>query len=334
MRRRFVRKLLGVTLLLHGLANAVMPMRALDAGPPGVWMMPATVVYEIAILAFVAAGLGVLGLGALRRAAIPAAWAGGLAALAAHALRPDPDLWIGLVLSSTLPMLTTLFVLTAAAPEPHGHRTMAWHRLGVVCGSALLIWVTAAATTWPWTRDRGTTQGDWTMPLSGDRSPRTPQFEIMHAVTIDASPATIWSWLVQIGQDRAGFYSYDWLERLFGVDIHNVNEIRPEWQARAAGDFVFATQPDYLGGVFAERPGWRVIHAEPHRTLVLENWGTFVLVPQADGTTRLLIRSTISHDRIPAWAAALNLTLFELPHFIMERKMLLTIKARSERPTT
>jgi hypothetical protein len=113
-----------------------------------------------------------------------------------------------------------------------------------------------------------------------------------------------------------------------------VNEIRPEWQTRAAGDRVFATQPGYLGGIFDERPGWRVMHAEPNRALVLENWGAFVLLPQPDGRTRLLIRSTISHERIPAWAAALNLTVFELPHFIMQRKMMLTIKARSERPTT
>jgi hypothetical protein len=34
---------------------------------------------------------------------------------------------------------------------------------------------------------------------------------------------------------------------------------------------------------------------------------------------------------IPAWAAALNLTAFELPHFIMQRRMMLGIKERAER---
>lgn len=73
---------------------------------------------------------------------------------------------------------------------------------------------------------------------------------------------------------------------------------------------------------------------EPDRALVLKNWGAFVLVPQPGDRTRLLIRSTISHERIPAWAAALNFTLFELPHFIMQRRMLLGIKALAEQATT
>ena len=73
---------------------------------------------------------------------------------------------------------------------------------------------------------------------------------------------------------------------------------------------------------------------EPDRALVLKNWGAFVLVPYTGGRTRLLIRSTISHERIPAWAAALNFNVFELPHGIMQRRMLLGIKALAEQTTT
>jgi hypothetical protein len=334
MKRTVVRELLGMTLVLHGLANAVMPMRALDVAAPGVWLMPATIVYELAILGFVIAGLGMLHVGVLRRATLPAVWIGGLAGLAAHVMKPDADLWVGMIFSSTLPVVTTLFALTESTETVHRREAVAWHRVGVLFGTSVFVWVTATVMTWPLTRNWGTTPQEWAMPLPGDRSPRTPEFEIMHAVTIDASPATIWSWLVQLGQDRAGFYSYDWLERLLGADVHNVNEIRREWQTRAPGDRVFATQEGYLDSIFDDRPGWRVMQAEPNRALVLENWGAFVLLPQPDGRTRLLIRSTVSHERIPAWAAALNLTAFELPHFIMQRKMMLTIKARSERPTT
>jgi hypothetical protein len=46
------------------------------------------------------------------------------------------------------------------------------------------------------------------------------------------------------------------------------------------------------------------------------------------------VRSTISHERISAPAAALNFTLFELPHFIMQRRMLLGIKSLAEQATT
>jgi hypothetical protein len=38
----------------------------------------------------------------------------------------------------------------------------------------------------------------------------------------------------------------------------------------------------------------------------------------------------MSNERIPIWAAAVNLTAFQLPHFIMQRKMMLTIKALAE----
>jgi uncharacterized protein YndB with AHSA1/START domain len=334
MKRTLVREVLGVTLVLHGLANAVMPMRAIDAAGPGSWLASTMLIYELAILGFVAAGLGVMHVAVLRRLALPAVWIGGIAGLGAHLLKPDPDLWIGVAFSSTLPFLTTIFVLTEPAVRPGGGHAVAWRRVGAAAGLGFLVWIAMSALLWPVARDWGTTPAEWSMPLPGDTSPRRPEFEIMHAVTIDASPATVWSWLVQLGQDRAGFYSYDWLERLFGADIHNVLEIRPEWQTRAPGDRVFATQAVYLGRVLDERPGWRVLHAEPNRALVLEHWGAFVLFPQADGRTRLVIRSTISQERIPAWAAALNLTLFELPHFIMQRKMMLTIKAQSERPTT
>ena len=64
---------------------------------------------------------------------------------------------------------------------------------------------------------------------------------------------------------------------------------------------------------------------------MLQNWGTFALVPTADGQTRFIIRSTIGHRAIPVWLSALNFMTFEVPHFIMERRMMLTIKALSER---
>ena len=191
-------------------------------------------------------------------------------------------------------------------------------------------YVAAAAISLPWHRNWGVTDVERAAALPGDQSPRTPQLEIMHGVSIDAPPEAVWPWLVQIGQDRAGFYSYDWLERCFGADIHNVNEIRPEWQHRAAGDFVRATQPDYLGGIFGRDLGWFIAEVQPQRALVLHYWGAFVLEPDRRGGTRLLVRSTVSSPSIPAWAAALSFTTFEFPHFIMEQRMLRGIKERAE----
>ena len=41
--------------------------------------------------------------------------------------------------------------------------------------------------------------------------------------------------MAQIGQDRGGFYSYDWLERAFGDDVHNADSLVPAWQQRKVG---------------------------------------------------------------------------------------------------
>jgi hypothetical protein len=325
--------LLGAVLVLHGLANAVLPLRGIDAAGPGRWIPAIVILCVLAIVGFVAAGLGVAGVRPLDRVSIPAVWVAALSALATHLRAASPDLWIGVTLSTLLPIVTTLFVLTGPAVRDLRAATM-WTRIGSFAGVLFLAWIGFAAAAWPWHRAWGTTPQEWQMPLPGDHTPRAPQLEILHAVTIEAPPSAVWPWLAQLGQDRGGFYSYDWLERAFGADVHNVTEIRPEWQSRVVGERVYATEAGYMGGLFGERPGWTIEVFEPDRALVLKNWGAFVLVPHPGGQTRLLVRSTISHERIPAWAAALNFTAFELPHFIMQRRMLLGIKALAEQATT
>jgi hypothetical protein len=67
--------------------------------------------------------------------------------------------------------------------------------------------------------------------------------------------------------------------------------------------------------------------------MVLENWGAFVLQPDTDGRTRLLIRTRMGGPGAPVWGAAVAFAAFELPHFIMQRRMMLGIKERAERQT-
>jgi len=329
MARRSARTALGIALVLHGLGNAVLPLRGVDHLAPGQWSAGVILFYEVAILGFIAAGLGVLGIRILRGVAGEVAMVSGAASLMAWVELGQRDLWLGMMLSALLPCLTVLWVRRSrAASSPLVHPR--WRLAGEAVGWAFFAWMAASSLFWPFHRSWGTGPAEWAMALPGDRTPRTPALELLHGVTIDASPDVVWSWLIQLGQDRAGFYSYERLERLFGVQVHNVFERRPDWQSREVGEQVPATQADYLGGLFGHRPGWTVEVVEPNRALVLRYWGAFVLEPRADGQTRLLIRSTISNDRIPAWAAGLNLAAFELPHFIMQRRMMLTLKALAE----
>jgi hypothetical protein len=323
------RVVLGAALVLHGLANTVWPLRAVDAVSPGVWAPGVNAIYFGAVVGFVAAGLAVLGVRPLRRLTPWDAVTGAACALISSVVQGDRDLWVGSALSIVLAVAVTVWSRVRWTREaPAAGRW--WHRAGRAAGVAFLVWVAAAVGLWPHYRTWGATAPEWSLDLPGDHAPRTPQFEILYAVTIDAPPEKVWPWLMQLGQDRAGFYSYDWLERLFGADIRNVSEIRPEWPAREVGDLVPATQPGYLGGVFGERPGWKVALVQPERALVLAQWGAFVLRPEPDGRTRFLIRSTISNARIPAWAAPLDMVAFQLPHFIMQRRMMLSIKALAE----
>ena len=101
------------------------------------------------------------------------------------------------------------------------------------------------------------------MVLPGDDlvSASTPR--TMRAVSIDASIEAVWPWLVQIGEDRGGFYSDDWLERVVGAHIHNTQIVHPEWQELSVGDSV------WLARRYDQRARQVVADIEPKSHLVL-----------------------------------------------------------------
>lgn len=76
--------------------------------------------------------------------------------------------------------------------------------------------------------------------------------------------------------------------------------------------------------------GWTVNEIQSNRAMVSPQWGAFVLEPTADGKTRFLIRNKVGDPHMPTWAAPLDMIAFELPHFIIERRMMLRIKSLAE----
>jgi hypothetical protein len=176
----------------------------------------------------------------------------------------------------------------------------------------------------PWHLRWGATDDEATMPLPGDELVDDPKLNATHAITINAPPADVWPWLVQIGQNRGGFYSYSWLENLVGCQMPNVDRVVPEWQELRVGDLVW---------LHPEAPPLRVLAVEPERAIVLEKCWTFFLQPIAEHSTRLIVRGRGNFN--PDFMnALLNFlfwrVVFEPAHFIMERKMLLGIKERVE----
>jgi hypothetical protein len=174
-----------------------------------------------------------------------------------------------------------------------------------------------------WMTNWGSTARERGMALPGDDLLADPGRTSTLAITINAPADVIWQWLVQVGQDRAGFYSYTWLENLLGSDIHNTDVIRPEWQQLAAGDSWRMVPPDYLGGVGKDAVD-PVLLVDPGHALVLKMFGAHVLLPLDAHTTRLIVRGQASADSL------LNTMLVEPVVFTMERRMLLGLKARAE----
>jgi hypothetical protein len=169
----------------------------------------------------------------------------------------------------------------------------------------------------PWHLRWGAEPQDEQRELPGDQFLPEHGTRIIHAVTIDAPVGQVWPWLAQLGQDRGGFYSYEWLENLAGCNMKNADRVHPEWQHRRLGETVHLHP---AGGL-------KVNVFEPGRALGLAGWGTFALVPLGPDRTRLIARGGVP----PGAAAAAYAALMELPHFLMERRMLLGIKGRAER---
>ena len=327
-----MRRTVGLLLVLHGLAHAGAGMWVTASAP--LWI--ATMLWWLAIVGFIAAGTGLIGEPWLdRRWRIFSSMAAA-ASLGLIAMAWQPILMIGAAIDGALLLDVIPFVHRSLArglgvPEHPTHRRLA--RAGSIVSGLLVAYVTALLVTRPWHMRWGVTERELAMHLTGDPIVVNNGYRIGHGVTIHAAADSVWPWLVQLGQDRAGFYSYDWLERLIGDPIRNANRIVPEWQSLEVGDLVRAAPPNYLGGLFGHELGWRVAQLMPGRAMVLEGWGAFVILPLNDSTSRLIVRTRgESHPSLAAVPfAPIGLLVFEPAHFIMERGMLLGIKARAER---
>lgn len=207
--------------------------------------------------------------------------------------------------------------------------------------AAVVIGAAAAAALWLRRRLRtwGTQPDDHTALLPGDDLVSDVSLQITQAVEIDAPPGDVWPWLAQIGQDRGGFYSYDWLENLMGCDIHSADHIVEEWQQLGVGDSVRLAP--YKGSGPDAR--FEVLMSDPPHALVLVTPGTpsgnredgfpfgtwsFRLTATPDGGTRLVARS-----RYQAWPNPAGKVLdaaMEISQCVMQRKMLLGMKQRAE----
>ena len=213
----------------------------------------------------------------------------------------------------------------------------AWRGVRVLTTTALaagaLLLTRRMTQTW------GTWEGEHECVLPGDDLvPDARAVVATRAVTVDAPPADVWPWLVQLGQGRGGFYSYDALENLVGLGIRSADAIEERWQGLAVGDDVHLADEAVLrvaapapgappGLLGAPGPG------QPDPRPVRFSWAFVVrpLPPGADGTprSRLLVRERY----VPLGAAGRVVVEAVQPvSFLMTQKMLRGVRDRAERP--
>jgi hypothetical protein len=233
---------------------------------------------------------------------------------------------------------------TAFGKLPDPHKSGAARLLrAIIAAGALLPWAHLLLVR-PWHMRWRVTDEEVRKSLPGDELAPHLTLESTRALTIRALAKEVWRWLVQLGQDRGGFYSYDRLENLAGADIHNVDRIVSEMQHLKVGDFVPMAPAEWA----VPTGGSTVVRIEPEQAIVWrQGWpedveslspsdaqerGTwaFVLEEVDEGTTRLILRERSGYK--PRMREVIFHYLFmERQHFIMERRMLLGIKERAER---
>ena len=162
------------------------------------------------------------------------------------------------------------------------------------------------------------------------------------AVTIDAPPSAVWPWLVQMGCDRAGWYSWD---RLDNAGVPSTERINPEWQDVSAGDRMLSTPSGVTWFEVAaiEQESFLALRApidlhggRPFDTngvrprLYNDSVWCFQLNELPGGRTRLVV-SGYAAQRPRTLLAIVDFLLWEPAHWIMQRRQFVNLKRRAER---
>jgi hypothetical protein len=184
-------------------------------------------------------------------------------------------------------------------------------------------------------RNWGATKAECQMPLPGDPLVGDPAIQTTEALYVDAPASAVWPWLLQMGQDRGGFYGCAGLKDLVGLHHPDADRVHPEWQQLSVGDVVRLAPEGWMG--LPDGVALTVSEIVPEKYLVLNaarpelRWNavwSFHLQPHWEDRVRLLTRARISL-RHPGEVFAMELVRPLIA--LSTRGLLLGIKHRVER---
>jgi hypothetical protein len=184
----------------------------------------------------------------------------------------------------------------------------------------------------------------------GDELIPQPLWGWTHGIEISAPAPDVWPWVAQIGADRGGFYSYQWLENLIGCQVHNAETIHPEWAAQPGGQLRLHPDAPALRIVSVEpgrsvvaymppAPGMRGAEAvsgapgrpiEPNGRWMTASW-LFLVEPTGPDRCRVISRYRCATSGDLVSRLEFGPAIIEPISFAMDRRMLLGLKQRAER---
>jgi hypothetical protein len=197
--------------------------------------------------------------------------------------------------------------------------------ISLIVFGILAILVVSVILLTPWMDGWGATQAEIDAAYSGDELLREPARIVNRAITIQAPPEQIYPWIIQMGADKGGMYSYTWIENLINCRQANADRIHSEWQGLKAGDLVRMCPGEFGPVPFTVallQPSTSVVMGHQENGVWVDLW-QFVIQPLPNGASRLILRTRT------------NMTggIWSIIHpgiFIMERGMLIGIKDRTE----
>jgi hypothetical protein len=168
----------------------------------------------------------------------------------------------------------------------------------------------------------------------GDELVPHPRWQWTHGIEIDAPVERVWPWVAQIGTERGGFYSYQFLENVIGCRLRTADVVHAEWQDIGPGSVVHL-HPSIAMPVVAAEPGrWFVAnghdeHLAGHeRRYVNVSW-LFFVEPLDGGRSRFVSRFRTDYDE--TLSLPMGPLFIEPVGYVMDRRMLLGLKERAER---
>ncbi len=172
--------------------------------------------------------------------------------------------------------------------------------------------------------------------LPGDELVADPRWQWTHGIEVEAPAAVAWRWVAQIGADKAGFYSYQWLENIPGCDVRNAETVHDDWAVEQGDALLLHPKMPPLAVEIVVPGSHFVAHAAPEAGTDLDHdrWAdvSWLFLVEALGPQRSRVISRYRCATSDDLATRLQLgpAFVEPIGFAMDRQMLCGIKQRAE----